>query len=115
MIEVEPPKLRLAEELECTPLVHGVVTVKYHSSGKLKKLRGVVVYVPILIEEGSPKDDLLWRRNLPDGSHPEDWLKKCLPNERDIKCEVSFSTDEWESFTDLFQPKTSTFSTRALI
>ena len=47
--EVEPPKLRFTEESECTPFVHGVVTAKYQPSGKLKKLLGRVVYVPILI------------------------------------------------------------------
>ena len=44
--EVEPPKMRFAKESECTPFVLGVVTAKYQPSGKLKKLRGIVVYVP---------------------------------------------------------------------
>ena len=95
MTEVEPPKLRFTEESECTPFVHGVVTAKYQPSDKLKKLLGRVVYVPILIEKGRPKDAFLWRRNFPDGIHPEDRLRAYLPNEREIKCEVSFSAENW--------------------
>ena len=98
--EVDPPKLMFAEEPECSPFVHGVVTTKYQPSGKLNKLRGIVVYVLILIEKGRPKDAFLWRRNFPDGIHPEDRLRAYLPNEREIKCEVSFSTDECASFTN---------------
>ena len=80
--------------------MHEVVTIKYQTSIKLKKLRGVVVYIPILIEKGRPKYAFLWRNNYPDGIHPEDWLRVFLPNERDKKCKVSFSTEECASFTN---------------
>ena len=82
MTDTDSPKLRFAEELEHAPFLHGEVTTKYQPSDKLNKLRGIVVYVPIIIEKGRPKDDFLWKNILPDGKHPEDWLRAFLPNER---------------------------------
>ena len=58
------------------------------------------MYVPILIEKVRPKYAFLWRNILPDGRHPEDRLRAYLPNEWDKKCEISFITDEWASFTN---------------
>ena len=98
--EVEPPKLRFAEEFERAPFVHEVVTAERQPSRKLKKARGIFVYVSMIIEKGRPKDAFLKRNNLSDDSHPLDWLRNFLPNERGGKCEVPFSTDDWASFTN---------------
>ena len=75
--------------------MHELVTIKNQPSGEKKKLRGIVVYVPTLIEKGRTEDAFLRRNNLLAGSHPKYWLREFIPYDKDTKYEVSFSTDEW--------------------
>ena len=81
--------------------MHELVTIKHHPSGKSKKLRGRVVYVPTLIKKRRTEYSVLRRNNLLARSHPQYFVRLFIPNGKNTKYEVFFSTDEWECFTNI--------------
>ena len=80
--------------------MHELITIKNQPSGKSKKLRWRVVYVPTLIEKVRTEDEFARRNNLLAVIHPKYCVRAFLHNDKDTEYEVSFSTDEWAYFNN---------------